>query len=149
MNTYLIQRCESRSGNDFTCFDSAFRCDYMGEAVFEFGALLRSLRRVVAQTYTARPTGVCAYDGRSLHSICHSDAQHAEVAALVPDLLGCKIRLKEPSYLPDILGSASRISRAVDLWWDIENDWFLALGEPAAQRILLTIERQRQKWAKK
>lgn len=143
---YHIQRCESRTGEDFTGWDSAFRCDYMGAAEFEFGALARSLRRVVARTYAMHKTAVSAKDGRKLYVVACDATIAGEVVEFLPDLVANKHRLKEYSYLPEMLKGGYE-SKTVDVWWDIDNDWFLALGEKAAKRVLETIDRQRAKWA--
>lgn len=144
---YHIQRCESRTGEDFTGWDSAFRCDYMGAAEFEFGALARSLRRVVAQTYTMQDANPDrARDGRVLYSVCGSAEDHNAVARFIPGLISRKMRTKEATYLAEMMGAGHRFE-TIDVWWDIDNDWFLALGEKAAKRVLKTIDRQRVKWA--
>lgn len=143
---WLIQRCMLRKpAAEVTGFDSAFACDYMGSAEFEFGSLPASLRRVVMRTYTARPSGL-SKDGKDLMLVCHSDAQHDQVKAWLPLLAANKARLKEPSFLRQVLADDGEYQRDIVLWWDISNDWFLCLNQDVADLLLRAIDALAKKW---
>lgn len=143
---WLIQRCMLRANtSEITGFDSAFACDYMGSAEFEFGFLPASLRRIVTRTYTARPSGL-SKDGKDLILVCHSDEQHAQVKAWLPGMATRTVRLKEHSYLKEVLNDDGDYRRDIVLWWDIENDWFLCLNQDVADLLMKALDALAKKW---
>ncbi len=147
-NPYLIQRCMLRDNiGEITGFDSVFRSDYMGSAEFEFGALPKSLRRIVNQNWYVYPTDTKAHDGRGLFIVASATGQRDQIAPLIPQLIERKIRLKEVTRLKEAL-SGDEWARDVVLWWDIDNDWFLCLGEDVAGLLIKAIDALRGKWAK-
>lgn len=134
--------------NEVTGFDSAFACDYMGSAEFEFGGLPKSLRRVVTRTYTARPSGL-SKDGKDLMLVCHSDAQHAQVKAWLPRMAARSVSLKEHPYLKETLSGRDEYIKDFCLWWDIDNDWFLCLNQDVADLLFKAIDALAKKWGSK
>lgn len=145
---YLIQRCMLREGADKSIagFDSVCRCDYMGSAEFEFGALPASLRRAVTRRYTARPSGL-KKDGVDLMLACYSDEQRRNVEAFLPKMATRSVRLHEPLYLQEVLSDEGGYSRDICMWWDIDNDWFLCLNRQVADLLLKAIDALARKWA--
>lgn len=147
MRVYHIQRAFLRAPSQHVQgFDSAFEFDYMGSAEFEFGALPKSLRRIVANKYAPVATEYRTANDQSLFIVSRKE-QVEEVKALLPALIANKHRLKEPTYLDRVF--AERQSRSVknpDLWWDIDNDWFLCLGNKAVALLLAAIKAQAEKW---
>lgn len=144
---YLIQRCMLREPiGEITGFDSVFKCDYMGSAEFEFGALLKSLRRVVAQNWYVFDTNFKSDDGRGLFIVACAGAQKNQILPLIPQLIERKIRTKEGTRLKEAIAGGEFAIKFV-MWWDIENDWFLCLGKDVARLLIKSIDALRMKWS--
>ncbi len=142
---YLIQRCTSKDikKEDIVGFDSAFSLDYMGSSEFEFGTLPASLKTTLDKIYNYYKTDVKSKDERTLYVIAHSKEQKDEILKYLPDLVDNKIRLKESSKLQGALRSEKYCEN--DLWWDLNNHCFLALGKETAHRIVLALVKYKEK----
>jgi hypothetical protein len=101
----------------------------------------------VAQNWKIYPTDVKAKDGRGLFIVCCTAAQRDEIVPLVSQLIERKVRLKEPTMLKETL-AGGEYRKDLVLWWDIQNDWFLCLGENVAELLIKAIDALRQKWQK-
>ncbi len=130
-------------------FDDLYRCDYMGSSEFEWGRLPRSLQEIVkvldSMVMVRVTPKVAARDSRLLYAICHQD-QVADLLRVVPDLVKDKATLwgtlTEPTFIKQTLAGETP---SYDAWWDIDNNWFLVLGEKNAKRTMDALRMVRDK----
>ncbi len=155
---YLIQRCLVK-GSDTTSVDTFLSMDYMGSAEFEFGALPQSLKRITSNLDEYQSFKFCRHTdsgvskpvsdaaGRQLHFICTKEAA-VDVGHYVDLLLGEGCRLKERSYLQERLRPKppSYIREDLRVWWEIDNDYFITLGEVTTEHLMEALKNLRTRW---
>lgn len=143
---YLIQRGKFKSvKGPVTGIDMLIDLDYMGSAEFEFGALLKSLKKMCkeADLFEVYPTGFCRIDKLGLFIICKS-VDKDTVMGYIEKLTLNMYRLKEISYLPEAL-VPERDYQRFDFWWDIDNQYMFCLGKKNAKNVIKAIKAVREK----
>jgi len=144
---YLIQRVIERQdiqpfkdGLELG-FDSYFRCDYMGSAEFEFGALPKSLK-----TFTKNPelkivefNHASDQNKENLFIISSEIPAGVYFEAYMEKLLFDELILKERSELKSyFFENVSRLRTTI--WWDIENHVMFTFGKARALKIMDAIK---------
>lgn len=150
-----IQRVSMRPNvddKDVVNYSSAFEDHCIAKTEFEIGRY-PSLLDIVSHlpSYQVFPVKTIKFgDGRTLSVLCLPHQRLDIMKALelmakdkkwMPErhYLNCMV-LKpadRPSYIPD-----------TDVWWDIENHWFAALGLKTMERLQLALSRLRETWLK-
>lgn len=151
----FIQRCyiKNTPKDEIDGFDSLLQCDYMGSAEFEFGARSSSLKRVTSslENFSFENIGVESSDGRFLYVI-FDKREKEDVFKCVKMISDESYRTKEYvgiQYALDL--SSDKVpayhDKDVNVWWDIENDYFVILGKKNdAKKVFLALEKLREKW---
>jgi hypothetical protein len=157
---YLIQRGMFRDVKleEIVGIDSLIIFDYMGSAEFEFGALPRSLRRIVvnlAEYELVQVNDIVDRDNNVLFVFCLKD-QKEEVIEAIKGLGSRKFRLKEFSafdyHVKSAIGQRDEDARwwmkRVNFWWDIQHDYMFCFTSDHGERIKLAIEKVKERWKK-
>jgi hypothetical protein len=136
---YLIQRCTFKEVFDPAGgFDANIRCDYMGSAEFEFGALPKSLRRITTELnrYSWVMTGLKSKSRGTLLLFIRDSVDPQPHIDFINGLYSKKNppMTKEATYLRDTIDDTASKWNCVDLWWDIEADIMYAFS-PDTPRI--------------
>ncbi len=120
---WLVQRL-TREDSPRKGFDGRFRCQYMGSAEFEFGALPESLARIRKGrnlgTTEVEIVGHRAY-------VFGAREKRAAAAEHLPAWVASGCPGQERSYFDDLL-LGSEACQEVDAWWALQEDVFLALS---------------------
>ena len=132
---YLIQRGTMRHGVvSISGIDSIVSFDYMGAAEFEFGALPKALRAMLADLSQlgAHATDIRGANGE-VYAICSTSVKE-EVIAILKQLADSDqhFTLHERTDFKDALAGRSTIN----FWWDIENNWMAVIGPRGAGKIM-------------
>lgn len=146
----LVQRGKFRSFDDrkIKGLDALIEYDYMGASEFEWGALPRSLDRILAHLgeYSTANLNIGCPDGRYLFLTCRQ-GHWENVARDVQRLASKKVYLQEATYLPEAL--ASERGGDYNFWWCIDDpakgwepdhacgDWMLALVKPHQAKLIM------------
>lgn len=123
---WLVQRL-TREDSPRRGFDGVFRCQYMGSAEFEFGALPESLRRIRGGKKVG--TSTVEVEGRTVY-LYGPRANREAVAAALPEWVAAGCPGKEWSYFDRHLAGTADRYEAVDVWWAVREDVLFAL-DPA------------------
>ena len=141
ISPYLVQRAHFRANgaNPSQGWDAIVSHDYMGSSEFEFGALPRAMRALVAtrKSLITIPTAHRSHDGHDIVVISEKEREPDAIAAVEQILCG-KARLKEAPRLKERL-AGDRYSQDTEIWWDLENNWIATLGMKNAGRLLEAI----------
>lgn len=136
--------------------DDSIQFEYMGSAEFEFGALPKSLKRICKNldSYIISKLSTKAFNGCSFMLIHNpSRVSLEDVQEFVDNQIGKNpARLKERSEIKEaVTGKGSFGDRRLearemkDIWWDIDNDFWIVLGEKNAVKILDAFKVVREK----
>lgn len=133
-NPYLIQTAQIKNKikkQNHGTIDETLFFSYMGSAEFEFGALPKSLKRILkdVSNYQIFETEFNDIIGRPFWFIGTKE-QFEEYKEYIPQLLNDKIRLKEWNWFPQLYNPRSPWkNKSREEWydkpnigWDIEND---------------------------
>lgn len=147
---YLIQRIieEKDLGQDKNklTFDQMFKCDYMGSAEFEYGALPNSLKKFCSakELFTKRFSEVKDLDDNHLRIIGLNESDVNEYfTKYMEDILSDSLRLKEctriKTYLTKKDFRGREITPEVTIWWDIKNHIFFTFAKNRMRKIQMAI----------
>jgi|WetSurMetagenome_2_1015567.scaffolds.fasta_scaffold80519_3 hypothetical protein len=133
---WLIQRGTVRDipKHLVTGIDSIIEYDYMGAAEFEWGALPKSLYRILKniQQYTFCEIDIKDFKGNNMKIFCKKeDIDEASINALY---------LAEGKLHPYISGLSKK-----NFWWDIQNDFMIMFGEDSVEKLNIALENMLQK----
>ncbi len=133
---------------DVTGIDALVKYDYMRSAEFEFGALGKSLKRVVSSINTYQVGESKVLDGKeSLWAIAPGAILQEVTQVVLPGMCRGSYRLKERSGLPDCLTKKDE-TWTINFWWDIGNDWMAATTRDHANLVLLAFQKVQERWGK-
>jgi len=131
----LIQRCKFKTEQSIFDFSGSgltsdvLSLDYMGASEFEWGAVPKSLDRILKnldhyQVYNVDE--VVDLSGRPMMVLCQTELSDSVKTAALGLALG-EYWLQERSELPDYIQGEDDIGEKVDtnFWWDIEHDYFI------------------------
>ena len=149
ISPYLIQRARFKNGNaENTGFDAILRFDYMGSAEFEFGALSKSLHRMVAD---CEKYSMIQFDqvktGNNMPMFIFANMDNIEAIKdaaihLSQNKYGYKERCDMPDYIKEGLSTLHRNN----FWWDIENDYMICFGKEYSDRVEEAMGKMVEKW---
>ena len=118
-------------------FDGVFRCEYMGFAEFEYGAIPKSLRRMrdASNVLTVLPI-----DGQNVYFV------HAEGIDPIDDFLEWFTdpggpRSKDETYFPDVLAGTQPEWVGTRAWWSLTDDVMWTLDAGLADEMLMQVNR--------
>jgi hypothetical protein len=146
---YLVQRMKSKEVADSEkspSFDQLWKMDYMGSAEFEFGALPKSLKRICRRldeyhVYTLTEFKRPKTD-EAVRVFCLPE-QLNEITEGIRALLESeypKMQMKERAeFYTNFHGTETNYS-CVDAWWEIDNDFFFAVGKQHMKNILKALK---------
>lgn len=145
----LIQTCSFKdSYTPKKSWDENLHNDYMGSSEFEFGALNKSMKRVVAS--------LDDYKVIILEDVTNHKGDTLRIYAKdIPNGWLDKLRINlENDYKPSTqemtqlrrnkLGEASG-SSMVDVWWDIKQDIFFCFGKIRMKKVKTTLQNTKKK----
>lgn len=138
---YLVQRLELRDPvDDARGFDGFFRCEYMGSAEFEFGAIPASLKRIRAAGAVRVMKTPVRYEGvnRVVYFVCRP-VGFEETTAAFREWLYCGCRGKEWTNLPERFKGDDRWAGNTVAWWSLNNDVLFTLDGDVADRLVTAI----------
>lgn len=136
---YLVQRGnwnttinkENAKDTNFTGMDGLIRLDYMGSAEFEWGAIPKAYRRILAEIdqYSVVVTPFKNINGVPLCLYCRIDRAKETIQA-IQSYINKPWHLKEWIHLNDHMARADHNSIRENFWWAIENgiDWIAFFG---------------------
>ncbi len=148
MEPWLIQRGKFKGikKKDIVGIDSLVRFDYMGSAEFEFGALPRSLRRMVGELdkyEMFKIDIVSTKDGLPMYIYCNKNS-FDEVKECAIYLSKERFGYKEWCDMPDFIEGKTRSN---NFWWDIENDYMVCFGKLWADKVEVAMSKLWDKWS--
>jgi len=148
MNFWLIQRAVTKTDKPSLIegIGSFLSYDYMGSAEFEWGALPKALKEIIAKfpNLAIHESGLKREDGTGLFVIAKAKDLPEIIAFLNANSqqeFNDKYRLKERTDLVYAMTGDSRIN----CWWDINNGWFAIFGKQQAENLLLAIRKSKEK----
>jgi len=138
---YLIQKVKRRSYNEYDDkkgLDYNFEMDYMGSAEYEFGALPKSLNRIITNlnSYITTTLALKDFKDRSLRLYHPKDFDVNKYLEYLKAIADRTHRLKESIQLKTLITGIDEYwstrpitekdwERICDVLWDIDNDvWF-------------------------
>jgi hypothetical protein len=152
MAYHLVQRCKSYGDtpNPERGFDGHFRCEYMGSAEFEFGAIPDSLKRMRKASDLVRKHRMITFDGltRNVWFVGSLATLKFRVDEF-EEWVAKGFRGKESTYFPENFtrrDSWDRTKATPDfmadtvLWWALNEDVMFCLDVEVADRALAAIE---------
>ena len=118
--------------------DKVFSVEYMGAAEFEFGALPSSLKRIRSSMdeFVVEKLPIKTFDGLSVQIFAHEEC--------IKEAKKYTEMMAKDDY-PFIQKFASRLKSRIEgkskgdktvVYWDIENDWFIVLGEKNIDKLI-------------
>lgn len=150
---WLIQRGRFKDvlRENITGIDSLLKFDYMGAAEFEFGALPKSLRRMIEANDGLydflEVTSVKDKDKNTARVYCKREETSAVIEA-VKTLSRNDYGYKEAALMNKYIkeGAESDDYFSCNFWWDIENDFFIVFGDEKQELLQIAIDRMKEKW---
>ncbi len=160
---YLIQRAWTKKNvpvTPATRIDDFIRWDYMGHAEFEWGALGKSLVRILHRfgEYNPLPTDLLSKDGKRVWVFTRDDSIPEKLTAFADRPEPNRWDLKDPSYLEDVRKNAASTEThgTPSFWFGIDNstdrfscynngDW-MALFEDDLPSFLMVMYREKAIW---
>jgi hypothetical protein len=142
---WLIYRCTFKKNGTSEGVDSLLRFDYMGSAEYEFGALPKSLKRMVSKIEKMEifKTPYKRNDGKGLFLLCLPEEREYE--CYIHNMVQSKYeKLKEQIYLKANIDGTASYSKS-DIFWDIENDIIFGFGEEEVDAVREAIDNFRKK----
>lgn len=154
---YLTQRLDLQkpiSNSKAPSFDDTFRLQYMGSAEFEFGALPASLLRICHHldeyhSFTANEITQAKTES-SLRILC-KDNQLSEIIKAILQISEAP-HVREPHVKESLYFYENRFAPDkdkyghVDLWWDIDNDFFFTFGKVTMKKLQVALINTRKKF---
>lgn len=151
MRVWLVQRASLNDISDaeVTGYDSAFTNQITAKTEFEqytHGSLVYSCENLALyEKYTHK---LKSHTGDKLYAFCFPH-QKDELFDVLTKMAKGKKRTTENHFLAEMLGDPAKVPgylRHIDLWWDIENNWFACIGEKAMNRLQLALRILQEKW---
>lgn len=148
---WLIQRgrFESIEKEKIEGIDSLISFEYMGSAEFEWGALPKSLRRIIED-------GNGRYGFVEIPEIKNSNAESAfaycllseenDVREAIQHLSKNDYGYKESAMMASYINNGENYRYSSNFWWDIENDFFVLFGEEKRVMLQVAIDKMKIKW---
>lgn len=135
MITYLLQRGKFQEKCLGTITKSV-RLSYMGSSEFEWGALPKSLQRVMIFQPIYKMYELPEFKdklGNSLFVFCkEKESEIEQIKEVIAELKRNSLRMKEYSdfdtYFKLTKEQIKKKEYNTDFWWDIENDFFMFFG---------------------
>jgi hypothetical protein len=126
IDPYLISRHSFNESGD--TFLKKFRCQYMGSAEYEFGAIPKSLKEnVIDQLDDYQWVSIRSltnFEDKCVHVFLHKSHSVEDYEDILQRLgespYGEKIKCKELSYFSQNISKPDRFSH-VDVWYDMDN----------------------------
>lgn len=149
---WLIQRGQFKDTkfDDITGIDSLLSFEYMGSSEYEFGALPKSLRRIIEEGYSkysfVEVDSVRDKDGNTARVYCKNNEVEDAIKAVIhlsENDYGYKERASMHKYIVD--GYKDK-PFTTDFWWDIENDFFVIFGNEKQKLLQKAISEMEIKW---
>lgn len=152
---YLIQRMQFKSTPSGKTIDGILSMDYMGSAEFEFGALPKSLNKMIAVVDKLTIecfTHIKNYKNQTLCLIGLTDDIY-DYISYIDDIVKDKLLLKERTNIRNNITGKDFLGRPINdqffsftnAWWDIENQIMFTFGEGNAIKIVKAIKATRDR----
>ena len=171
MEMYLLQRgkLNENTPKNEHAFLGMVDLDYMGSSEFEWGALPKSMTRIMCALDNKDMVAKCLDDikntnGVPMWIICKKNMEndiHTELHKYVYDMPN-RYSLKEYNSIPEHCGTRHLFDTNYDFivthkgpeykvrdnfWWDIENDFFAFFGAAAlAKCVMDNLEKEHTEW---
>lgn len=135
---YLVYRCNFKKNGTTDGIDSLLKFEYMGSAEYEFGALPKSLTKIIGRVdeMDIFKTGHEKNDGQGLFVLC-LESEYLEYNGYIDELVSSKYEnLKERIDLKEnINGTINEYSKS-DVFWDIKNHVIFCFGKDNMRKIV-------------
>lgn len=129
--------------------DSLISFEYMGSAEFEWGALPKSLRRIIED-------GNGKYGFVEIPEIKNSNDEPAFTYCLLSEENDVKEAIqhlskndygyKESAMMSSYINNGENYRYRSNFWWDIQNDFFVLFGEEKRDKLQIAINKMKLKW---
>lgn len=150
MKSYLIQegKFEKIEKSEVNGIDSLINFSYMGSAEFEFGALPKSLKRMLwkngeysffkIKNLKNIKTNQCA------RVFCRIDLKD-ETIKEVERISQNKYGYKETCHFADRFKDGKSYGEDINFWWDIDNDFMFFFGEDSEKMIKIAFDKMKER----
>jgi len=145
---YLVQRAKFTNikTEDIVGIDSLLDCDYMGSAEFEWGALPKSLHRMVDilnQYEVFTIYDVKDLEGSSMKVFCQKNL-FEQIKENALHLSINPYGYKEYCDMNDYISGKKNMN---NFWWDISQDYFIFFGSNKAKKVEIAMQKLKEKWS--
>lgn len=149
---WLVQRGQLKDipNDQIEGFNSLIDYDYMGSAEFEFGALPKSLHRIIENWNDFDFVSIDSIHDKNndiLYVYCKK-AELNQVNDTINYLISDKCECKQPPQLKRYLYDDSYFNhpKRANFWWDVDNDYFIVFGEKYREQLQIAISKMEMKW---
>jgi len=146
---YLVQRAKFTNvkNEEIVGIDSILDFDYMGSAEFEWGALPKSLHRIVDvfdqyEVFTVNE--VKDHEGSSMKVYCKNEF-FDQVKENALHLSINPYGYKEFCDMKDYISGKKNTN---NFWWDIKQDYFIFFGKNKGKKVEIAMQKLKEKWSK-
>ena len=166
-NIYLVQTGTMKeiSTEDVTGIDCQVSYNYMGSAEFEFGALNKSLKRILLKIEDYFITPISAQEiktpnGQPIRIICGKNCLADIIDFIKREVSGKDVRrTKERTDIYEIFNVLQKPRKSythwrtsiskTNFWWDVENDWMMIYNKKHADDLFFGLQKLKERFDRK